>query len=143
MLDGLLPAGRKELRPHQGNAISIVLSSLGAGIPNAALVIVDEARIRGDMVDPLIDDRHDVSFNGLTATPWAKGMGLRWQDFVTPCLIADRNGLPLAVPGLRPGPARSVSGEVQNGDFVASGLGKLMGNAELGKLRGADLAREG
>lgn len=58
-------------------------------IPQAALVIVDECHIRSTVIDKLMDERDDVYFIGLSATPWAKGMGLRWQDLVIPCTIGE------------------------------------------------------
>lgn len=58
-------------------------------IPQAALVIVDECHIRSTVIDRMMDERDDVFFVGLSATPWAKGMGLRWQDLVIPCTIGE------------------------------------------------------
>ena len=58
-------------------------------IPEASLVIVDECHIRSVAIERLMDDRPDVYFVGLSATPWAKGMGKRWQDLVIPCTIGD------------------------------------------------------
>lgn len=58
-------------------------------IPEAALVIVDECHIRSTVVERMMDEREDVYFLGLSATPWAKGMGLRWQDLVIPCTIGE------------------------------------------------------
>jgi DNA repair protein RadD len=56
-------------------------------IPTAALVLVDEAHLRSVVIDKMMDERPDVFFVGLSATPWAKGMGLRWQTLVTPVTI--------------------------------------------------------
>lgn len=58
-------------------------------IPEASLVIVDECHLRSKVVENLIAERQDVFFIGLSATPWSKGMGLLWQDMVTPCEIGD------------------------------------------------------
>lgn len=58
-------------------------------IPEASLVIVDECHHRSKVIEQLMDEREDIFFLGLSATPWAKGMGLRWQDKVTPCRIGD------------------------------------------------------
>lgn len=58
-------------------------------IPEAALVIVDECHIRSAVIEKLMDERGDVYFVGLSATPWAKGMGLRWQDLVIPCTLGE------------------------------------------------------
>jgi len=56
-------------------------------IPEAALIIVDECHCQFDVINRLMDEREDVYFLGLSATPWAKGLGLRWQDLVIPCTI--------------------------------------------------------
>lgn len=58
-------------------------------IPEASLVIVDECHIRSAVIEKLMDEREGVFFIGLSATPWAKGMGLRWQDLVIPCTIGE------------------------------------------------------
>lgn len=61
-------------------------------IPEAALVIVDECHLRARVIDQLMDERDDVVFMGMSATPWAKGMGLRWQDKVCPITIGELIG---------------------------------------------------
>ncbi len=58
-------------------------------IPPAALVIVDEAHLQHQVINKLIDARANIYFLGLTATPWAKGMGTRWDDLVTPVRIGE------------------------------------------------------
>lgn len=58
-------------------------------IPEAALVIVDECHIRSTVIDELMAERGDVFFIGLSATPWAKGMGLKWHDLVVPVTIGE------------------------------------------------------
>lgn len=58
-------------------------------IPAADLVIVDEAHLRAKVIEQLMLDRPDTVFVGLSATPWAKGMGLIWQDMVTPITIGE------------------------------------------------------
>lgn len=58
-------------------------------IPQAAMVIADECHLRAKVIEELMVDRPDVFFVGLSATPWSKGMGLLWQNMVTPCTISD------------------------------------------------------
>lgn len=58
-------------------------------IPQAAMVIVDECHLRARVIEQLMLVRPDVLFIGLSATPWAKGMGLLWQDMVTPITIGE------------------------------------------------------
>lgn len=58
-------------------------------IPDASLVIVDECHIRSKAIEDLMTERGDVFFIGMSATPWAKGMGLHWQDKVIPITIGE------------------------------------------------------
>lgn len=58
-------------------------------IPQAAMVIVDECHIKSKVIEKLMEERPDIYFVGLSATPWAKGMGLMWQDLVIPCTMAE------------------------------------------------------
>lgn len=61
-------------------------------IPNAALVIVDECHVRSKAIDDLMKSRPDCVFIGLSATPWAKGMGKNWQDLIIGATTGDLIG---------------------------------------------------
>lgn len=102
-------------------------------IPDAAMVIVDECHIRSEVIERLMDERPDVFFVGLSATPWAKGMGLRWQDLVTPITIAEliEQGYLSRFTAFAPDVPDLRGVKVQNGDFVASALEEVMGEAKL------------
>lgn len=54
------------------------------GFPEADLVIVDECHRRSALVDRWIEHPRwqTVPFVGLSATPWAKGMGKTWDDLI-------------------------------------------------------------
>ena len=95
------PLSGRALRPHHVDAISIVRLSLGAGIPNAALVIMDEADIRDDMVDTLINDRHDVFFIELHCDALGEGHGAALA----------RLGDPLSRSWPKPASSRSSDGQ--------------------------------
>ena len=69
--------------------VATVQSLAKRDIPKASLVIVDECHLRASVIDQMMDENPDVFFVGLSATPWAKGMGLRWQDLVIPCTTRD------------------------------------------------------
>jgi superfamily II DNA or RNA helicase len=58
-------------------------------IPAADIVIIDECHISSEVINKLIDDRPDIMFIGLSATPWSKGLGLRWNDLILPISISD------------------------------------------------------
>lgn len=61
-------------------------------VPKAAVIIVDECHLSFKVISRLMDERPDVVFIGLSATPWAKGMGLLWQDKVKPISIGELIG---------------------------------------------------
>lgn len=54
------------------------------------LVIQDECHEQSDAVLGLMDRWRDTRFIGLSATPWARGMGLRWEDL---CIAATTGDL--------------------------------------------------
>lgn len=53
------------------------------------LVLVDEAHETFEIITKMMADMPDVHFVGLSATPWAKGMGLIWQDLVQPITLGE------------------------------------------------------
>lgn len=90
---GVMQANHPRTNPLAGVQVASVQTLARREIPEAAIVIVDEVHQRAKVIEKLMADRPDVLFIGLSATPWARGMGLVWQDMVTPCsigsLIAD------------------------------------------------------
>ncbi len=58
-------------------------------VPWASVIIVDEAHISSTIVKKLMNDRPDVVFIGLSATPWRRGMGEQWQDLVVAATTRD------------------------------------------------------
>ena len=69
-----------------GKAIELAGGTARFHIPHR---LKDGYGMRSEVIDKLMDARPDVFFVGLTATPWAKGMGLRWQDLVVPCTVRE------------------------------------------------------
>lgn len=51
-------------------------------MPKPKVVLVDEAHRQHDVIARLIAEWPDVVFIGLSATPWAKGMGLHWSNLI-------------------------------------------------------------
>jgi hypothetical protein len=60
-------------------------------IPQAGLVVIDECHLQFQAIkDWLADpDWQHVPFVGLSATPWAKGMGKHWHALLQPVSISD------------------------------------------------------
>ncbi|WP_164882400.1 DEAD/DEAH box helicase [Paenirhodobacter populi] len=102
-------------------------------IPQASMVIVDECHIHAAAVERLMDERQDVFFVGLSATPWAKGMGLRWQDLVIPCTIGSLidGGFLSKFVAYAPDVPDLSGVKTVAGDYAEDGLSKVMGDAKL------------
>jgi DNA repair protein RadD len=102
-------------------------------IPDAALVIVDECHIRSEVIDRLMDERPDVFFVGLSATPWAAGMGLRWQSLVVPVTIGELidAGYLSRFAAYAPDVPDLSGVKVKAGEYAEAGLEAVMGEAKL------------
>lgn len=103
------------------------------GCPDVDLVIVDECHRRSKAVSEWMTKRPNVTFIGLSATPWRRGMSDEWQDLVTPVrmtdLIEQRYLSPFRVyapthPDLSS--VRTVAGDYHEGD-----LSDVMGESKL------------
>jgi superfamily II DNA or RNA helicase len=103
------------------------------GCPDVDLVIVDECHRRSKAVSEWMTKRPNVTFIGLSATPWRRGMSDEWQDLVTPVRMADlieqRYLSPFRVyapthPDLSG--VRTVAGDYHEGD-----LSDVMGESKL------------
>lgn len=51
-------------------------------LPNTELVIVDECHVRHAIIEKWMRERPDIRFIGLSATPWARGMGKQYDALV-------------------------------------------------------------
>lgn len=102
-------------------------------VPQAALVIVDEAHIRNRRVEALMEQRPDAFFIGLTATPWSKGLGLVWQDLVIPCTIAGLidAGFLSKFTVYAPDVPDLSRVKIERGEYAEAQLADLMGDAKL------------
>jgi superfamily II DNA or RNA helicase len=102
-------------------------------IPEASLIIVDECHIRSEAIENLMDERPDVFFIGMSATPWAKGMGLRWHDLVVPITIGEliEQGYLSQFTAFAPDVPDLSGVKVVAGDYAEAALAELMGRAQL------------
>lgn len=102
-------------------------------IPKAAVIVVDEAHIRSQVIEDLMASRPDVVFIGLTATPWSKGMGLHWQALVTPCTVSEliEGGYLSRFRVFAPDVPDLSRVRVERGDYAEAQLAEVMGEAQL------------
>ena len=86
---GVMQSKHPRTNPDAAVQVCSVQTLVKRLIPEAAIVIVDEVHIRADVIDTMMDTRPDCFFIGLSATPWRKGMGLRWDNLVIPVTITE------------------------------------------------------
>jgi DNA repair protein RadD len=111
-------------------------------LDNLGLVIVDEAHLKHDEIYRLMQEWPDVIFIGLSATPWAKGLGLHWKKLIVCETIAGliewgkenpKEGLCDFVtyaPGTPPDLSK-VKNNIEGNDYDVSALAKVMDNDGL------------
>lgn len=106
-------------------------------IPRADLVLVDECHVMFKLYDRWMADPEwtKVPFVGLTATPWAKGMGAagRWDDLIIGTTTAELIGLGHLSDFKVFAPAHPDLSGVKTvaGDYEVKGLGEVMDQNNL------------
>lgn len=104
-------------------------------IPEADLVVIDEAHLGFDFVRKWMADPAwaKVPFIGLSATPWARGMGQYWDDLVhgppMQQLIDAGHLSPFRI--FAPSVPDLAGVKVIAGDYAEEQLSKIMGEAKL------------
>lgn len=130
---GVMQANHPRTDPLAQVQVASVQTLARRDIPDAALVIVDECHIRAQVIEDLMDERPDLFFVGLSATPWAKGMGLRWNDLVIPVTIAGliEQGFLSRFTAYAPDVPDLSGVKVKAGEYAEAGLQDVMGDAKL------------
>ena len=86
---GVMQAQHPRTDPWAPVQIASVQTLARREVPPASFVIVDEAHIKAQVIEDLMQQRPDVVFVGLSATPWAKGMGKVWDDLIVGMTAAE------------------------------------------------------
>lgn len=130
---GVMQASHPRTDPRARVQVASVQTLARRQIPDAALVIVDECHIRSEAIEKLMDARPDIFFVGLSATPWAKGMGLRWQDLVIPTTIGEliEDGWLSKFAAFAPDVPDLSGVKTVAGEYAEAGLEQVMGDAKL------------
>src|SRR5215213_2532332 len=104
-------------------------------IPEADLVVIDEAHLGFESVREWMADPAwaKVPFIGLSATPWARGMGKHWDDLVLgpsmQSLIDQGHLSPFRI--FAPSVPNLAGVKVIGGDYAEKQLSEIMGDAKL------------
>ena len=87
---GIIQAKHPRVDPKAPVQIASMATLAVRGIDfDPTLIIVDECHIGSKQTVKLIEQFPDVHFIGLSATPWAKGLGLIWQDVKIPITMGE------------------------------------------------------
>lgn len=86
---GVMQSNHSQTNPLARVQVASVQTLARREIPPTDLVIVDECHVRSQVIENLMKARENVCFIGMSATPWAKGMGLQWHDLVIPSSLGD------------------------------------------------------
>jgi DNA repair protein RadD len=88
---GVLQANHPLTAPHRKVQVCSVQTLARRNIPMADEVIIDEAHLQFDFVYDWMKrpEWQDIPFIGLTATPWARGMGKHYNKLIVAARLGD------------------------------------------------------
>ena len=76
-------------RLHAPIQVCSVQTIESRGFPEVDFVIVDESHLQHKTIYRWMDEKPDMVFVGLSATPWAKGMADHYDDLLVPSTIGE------------------------------------------------------
>ena len=86
---GAIQAKHVRTDPFQPVQVASVQTLARRSLPHSDVVIVDECHLRHKIISEWMRQEPGKTFIGLSATPWARGMGDDWQDLVRPVSMQD------------------------------------------------------
>ena len=103
------------------------------GCPDVDVVIVDECHQQFEVVKTWMGKRPNVTFIGLSATPWARGMGDTWQNLITPVRMQELIGQGFLAPFRVFAPSHpDLTGvKTMAGDYHEGQLADVMGDSVI------------
>ena len=132
---GVMQAQHEMTDPRQPVQVCSIQTLMRRELPSADLVIVDEAHMMFKFLGEWVNYQQwdGIPFVGLTATPWARGMGKIWDDLIIGTtmqeLIDQKHLCDFKVYA----PAHPDLGKVKTvaGDYDLKGLGEAMDQGAL------------
>lgn len=86
---GVIQANHHRTDPFQPVQVASVQTLARRSLPNSDIVIVDECHMQHKVIGEWMRQEPGKVFIGLSATPWARGMGDLWQDLVKPVTMQE------------------------------------------------------
>lgn len=118
--------------------IASVQTLIRRALPEVDFVLVDEAHNQFDKLNERLDSDEwkDKVVIGLTATPWAKGMGIRWTKLIIAATVSDLIGEGFLSPFIVYAPADEnepdlTKVKISKGEFEEKGLHDAMDKPQL------------
>jgi superfamily II DNA or RNA helicase len=87
---GIMQADHERTDKYARVQIASVQTLVKRALPDVDFMILDEVHLRFHALNEMLDGPwKDKIAIGLSATPWAKGMGLRWTKLIVPATIPE------------------------------------------------------
>lgn len=132
---GVMQAQHPETDPMRTVQICSVQTLAKRELPKADLVIVDECHRHSEVIEKWMtgDDWKSVPFIGLSATPWAKGMGKLYDDLIVSATTDEMIQLGYLAPFrvFAPGHPDLKGVRVTAGEYQIDDLSDAMSKKEL------------
>lgn len=133
---GVIQAQHERTDYRASVQIASVQTLIRRSCPEVGFALVDEVHETWDKFDELLDSDEwkDKIVIGLSATPWAKGMGLRWTKLVIAGTINDMIAEDHACPAIVYGPETDLNRDalaVERGEFVDKSAGEAMSDVSI------------
>lgn len=86
---GVMQADHPATNPYAAVQVASIHTLVRRALPDVDFVIVDEVHESRDDFDAILDSWADKVVIGLSATPWKRGMGLRWTKLIVASTISE------------------------------------------------------
>lgn len=86
---GIIQASHPWRRPHAPVQIATAQTLTRRDRPTVDVVVIDEAHVRHAVYATWMAEAPQTVFIGLSATPWAKGLGKQFDDLIRPTTMAE------------------------------------------------------
>jgi superfamily II DNA or RNA helicase len=133
---GVMQAQHHRTNRHASVQIASVQTLIRRAQPDVDFALIDEAHESFEALETMLDSEEwkNKIVIGLSATPWAKGMGLRWTKLVIAATINDLIADGHATPALIYGPERDINRgalTVSKGEFEEGGASAAMSDKAI------------
>ena len=130
---GIIQADHPWTRPSAPVQIASAQTLARRERPITDLVVIDEAHVRHKIYETWMAEKPELPFIGLSATPWATGLGKLYDTLIKPVTLADLIEQGYLSPFRAYAPSHpDLSGvKISHGDYQEDELGEAMSKPTL------------